>query len=43
MRLAIGALQELWRQDGVIGLLPILEAVTEILGSIACEKNVLKP
>jgi predicted CopG family antitoxin len=35
MRLAIGALQELWRQDEVTGLLPILESVTEILGDKA--------
>ena len=39
MRLAIGALQELLRQDEVTGLLPLLESVTEILGSAACEKN----
>jgi len=31
MRLAIGALQELWRQDEVNELLPILESITEIL------------
>ena len=39
MRLAIGALQELLRQDEVTGLLPYLKSVTEILGSVACEQN----
>ena len=42
MRLAIGALQELWRRDDIEGLLPYLESVTEILGSVACEQNALK-
>ena len=39
MRLAIGALQELWRRDGVTGLLPYLESITEILGEKATEQN----
>ena len=42
MRLAIGALQELWRQDKITGLLPYLKAVTQTLSSVACEQNSLK-
>jgi len=42
MRLAIGALQELWRRDNIEGLLPYLESVTKILGSAACEQNTLQ-
>ena len=42
MRLAIGALQELWRRDKVTGLLPFLESVTEVLSSVACEQDALK-
>lgn len=37
MRLAIGALQELWRQDEVTGLLPYLESIIEILGEKATD------
>jgi len=37
MRLAIGALQELLRQDKITGLLPYLKTITEILGSAACD------
>jgi hypothetical protein len=42
MRLAIGALQELLRQDEITGLLPYLKSVTEILGSVACKQNTQK-